>query len=76
MGNRSCAPWPSRARRQLYTTVLDALAHPNHRLDAVVRIAREVPGFTITTADLSAACALICANKVVKAAADGTRPVR
>jgi hypothetical protein len=50
---------PSEASARLYTSVLNALAHPNHGLDAVVRIARHVPCYYVSTAGLAATCALI-----------------
>jgi hypothetical protein len=50
---------PSEASARLYVTALNALAHPNHGLDAVVRISKHVPCFALASADLSATCALI-----------------
>jgi hypothetical protein len=50
---------PSEASARLYTSALNALAHPNHGLDAVVRIARHVPCYYVSTAGLPATCALI-----------------
>jgi hypothetical protein len=50
---------PSEASARLYVTALNALAHPNHGLDAVVRISEHVPCFVVSSADLSATCALI-----------------
>lgn len=47
------------ASARLYTTALNLLAHPNHGLDAAVRIAEQVPCFTLEAADLGSTCALI-----------------
>jgi hypothetical protein len=47
------------ASARLYLTALNALSHPNHGLDAVLRIAEHVPCFAIHSAGLSATCALI-----------------
>lgn len=47
------------ASARLYVNALNALSHPNHGLDAVVRIARHVPCFAVSSTDLPATCALI-----------------
>ena len=47
------------ASAYLYVNALNALAHPSHGLDAVVRIAECVPCFSVDTADLAATCAII-----------------
>lgn len=47
------------ASARLYVTALNALAHPSHGLDAVVRISEHVPCFAVSSAELSATCALI-----------------
>lgn len=47
------------ASAHLYVNVLNALAHPNRGLDAVVRIAEGVPSFALAAADLPSTCALI-----------------
>jgi hypothetical protein len=43
----------------LYVNALNALAHSNHGLDAVARLAEHVPCFAVSSAQLSATCALI-----------------
>jgi hypothetical protein len=43
----------------LYVSTLNALAHPNSGLDAVVRLAEGIPCFAIVASDLSSTCALI-----------------
>ncbi len=50
---------PAEASARLYVTALNALAHSNHGLDAVVRISEHVPCFALSSAGLSATCALI-----------------
>jgi hypothetical protein len=50
---------PAEAGARLYPTVLNALAHPNQGLDAVVRLVEHVPCFTVSSSDLPATCALI-----------------
>jgi hypothetical protein len=50
---------PAEASARLYVTVLNALAHPNYGLDAVIRIAERVPCFALDAADLRTTCALI-----------------
>jgi hypothetical protein len=50
---------PAEASARLYLTALNALAHPHHGLDAVVRIAEHVPCFALSTTQLSATCALL-----------------
>jgi hypothetical protein len=47
------------ASARLYITALNLLAHPNHGLDAVMRIVEQVPCFALESADLSSTCALI-----------------
>ncbi len=47
------------ASARLYVNTLNALAHPNHGLDAVVRIAQHVPCFAIAASELASTCALI-----------------
>jgi len=47
------------ASAYLYVNALNALAHPSHGLDAVVRIAECVPCFSVDTAELAATCELI-----------------
>jgi hypothetical protein len=47
------------ASAHLYATALNLLAHPNHGLDAIVRVAQHVPCFALDSADLSSTCALI-----------------
>jgi hypothetical protein len=49
----------SEASARLYVTALNALAHTSHGLDAVVRISEHVPCFAVSSAELSATCALI-----------------
>jgi hypothetical protein len=50
------------ASARLYITVLNALAHSRCGLDAVVRIAENMPCFALATADLGATCRLIAAT--------------
>jgi hypothetical protein len=50
---------PAEASVRLYVTALNLLAHPNHGLDAVVRVAEHAPCFALDSADLSSTCALI-----------------
>src|SRR5439155_21889689 len=47
------------ASAHLYVTALNALAHFNRGLDAVVRIAEGLPCFAVAAADLPSTCALI-----------------
>lgn len=50
---------PAEAGARLYLNALNALSHPDRGLDAVLRIARQVPAYTIASAGLDATCALI-----------------
>jgi hypothetical protein len=50
---------PAEAGAHLYVSALNALAHPNHGLDAVARIAEQVPCFAVSSAELHATCGLI-----------------
>ena len=50
------------ASAHLYVTALNALAHPSHGLDAVVRIAEHAPCFAVESANLAATCALIAST--------------
>jgi hypothetical protein len=52
----------SEAAARLYVNTLNALAHPNWGLDAVVRIAEHAPCFAVASADLAATCSLIAAT--------------
>lgn len=47
------------ASAYLYASMLNALSHQNHGLDAVVQITSRVPCFSISSAGLPATCALI-----------------
>ncbi len=47
------------AAARLYVNALNALAHSNRGLDAVVRIAEGVQCFALGAADLQSTCALI-----------------
>jgi hypothetical protein len=47
------------ASARLYTTALNALAHPNQGLEGVTRIAQHVPCFELLSSDLAASCALL-----------------
>jgi hypothetical protein len=47
------------ASARLYCNALNALAHPNHGLDAVVHIAERVPCFSMASTDLAATCEVI-----------------
>ena len=47
------------ASAHLYVNTLNALAHSNRGLDAVVRIAEGLPCFAVAAADLPSTCALI-----------------
>ena len=51
---------PAEASARLYVTALNALAHPNRGLEAATRIAQHVPCFALSSAGLSATCALVC----------------
>ena len=53
---------PAEASARLYVAALNALAHPNHGLHAVVRISQHVPCFALSSSDLSATCALMCST--------------
>ena len=53
---------PAEAAARLYVTALNALAHPNRGLDGVIRISEAVPCFALSSAELSATCALICST--------------
>lgn len=53
---------PGEAGARLYVNALNALAHPNHGLDAVARIAERVPCFAVQSAGLVETCALIAAT--------------
>ena len=50
---------PAEAGARLYANALNALAHTDHGLDAVARIAEHVPCFTVSSAGLPATCSLI-----------------
>jgi hypothetical protein len=50
---------PAEASARLYVTALNALAHPNCGLDAVIRVCETVPCFAVSCAELSATCDLI-----------------
>lgn len=50
---------PAEASARLYVTTLNALSHPNHGLDAVVRVAGNLPCYALDTADLASTCALV-----------------
>jgi hypothetical protein len=50
---------PAEASARLYVTALNSLAHPGHGLDAVLRLARQVPCFAVCSGNLPATCALI-----------------
>jgi hypothetical protein len=47
------------ASARLYVNALNALAHPNHGLDAVVRIAERVPCFSMASTEVPATCEVI-----------------
>ena len=47
------------AGARMYVTTLNALAHPSHGLDAVVRIAQRVPCFSLESADLRMTCEMV-----------------
>ena len=47
------------AGARLYLTALNALAHRDHGLDAIVRIVSHVPCYALSTADLARTCELI-----------------
>jgi hypothetical protein len=53
---------PAEASARLYVVALNALAHPNQGLQAVVRISQHVPCFALSSSDLSATCALMCST--------------
>jgi hypothetical protein len=48
------------AGARLYVASLNALAHPHRGMDAIARIARELPGFALDAAGLGATCDLVC----------------
>jgi hypothetical protein len=50
---------PAEAGARLYANALNALAHTDHGLDAVARIAEHVPCFSVLSAGLPATCSLI-----------------
>jgi len=50
---------PAEAGARLYANALNALAHPAHGLDAVARIAEQVPCFSLSSAGLPSTCRLI-----------------
>jgi hypothetical protein len=50
---------PAEAGARLYANALNALAHSDHGLDAVARIAEHVPCFSVSSAGLPATCRLI-----------------
>ena len=50
---------PAEASARLYVNALNALAHPNHGLEAVAHVAEHVPCFAVSSAQLPATCALI-----------------
>jgi hypothetical protein len=50
---------PAEAGARLYINALNSLAHPNHGLDAVMRITEHVPCFTLSTTQLLATCTLL-----------------
>lgn len=50
---------PAEASARMYVTTLNALAHPGHGLDAVVRIAESVPCYALDCADLRSTCELV-----------------
>ena len=50
---------PAEAGARLYANALNALAHADHGLDAVARIAERVPCFSVSSAGLPATCRLI-----------------
>ncbi|MDZ5461426.1 hypothetical protein [Azohydromonas lata] len=47
------------AGAHLYVTTLNALAHARHGMDAVVGLAKSVPAWSLTTADLDGTCRLV-----------------
>ncbi len=53
---------PAEAGARLYVNALNALAHPGHGLDVVVRIAERTPCFTVGSGELAETCALIAAT--------------
>jgi hypothetical protein len=50
---------PAEAGARLYANALNALAHADHGLDAVARIAEHVPCFSVSSAGLPSTCRLI-----------------
>lgn len=53
---------PAEASARLYVNALNALAHRNHGLDAVIQIAEAVPCFSIVSTDLAMTSAAIAAT--------------
>ena len=47
---------PAEAGARLYVTALNALAHRDHGLDAVVQIVAKVPCYSVASADLAKTC--------------------
>jgi hypothetical protein len=47
------------ASARLYTTTLNALAHPGRGLDAVLRVTSSVPGYVLEAGDLRLTCRLV-----------------
>jgi hypothetical protein len=61
------------ASAHLYVNALNALAHSNRGLDAVVRIAEGLPCFAVAAADLPSTCALIRSAMEQIGCASGSR---
>ena len=47
---------PAEAGARMYTCTLNALAHPDQGLDAVLHVAERIPGFALDSADLRTTC--------------------
>lgn len=62
---------PAEAAARMYVTTLNALAHADHGLDAVVRITERVPCFALDGADLRLTC-----DRLVRLAAAPARAHR
>jgi hypothetical protein len=49
----------AQASARLYVSTLNALAHPAHGVDAVVRVAASVPCYSLACTDLSSTCEMV-----------------
>ena len=54
-----CPLGAAEAAARMYVSTLNALAHPAQGVDAVLRVVRNVPCFSLDVADLGSACGLV-----------------